>query len=135
MQMILFRGKRIDNGEWIEGYLICDREHYGKPDHHSYIVNHHHPSGCFGRDVYIEVDPATVGQYTGLKDRNGVRIFEGDVVEFDKGQFVVEYFESRMGFGFSGLKGRGVVCGFTMTDWEHLKVIGNIHDDPALLEV
>lgn len=40
---ILFRGKRIDTGEWAEGFLVCDIETWGKPDFHAYIANHKHP--------------------------------------------------------------------------------------------
>ena len=128
MREILFRGKQIDNGKWVEGYLICDREHYGKPDHHSYIVNHHHPSGCFGRDVYIEVDPSTVGQYTGLNDRNGVRIFEGDII-----------FVPRLEKVYEVKYQRGQYCiGINQPiayERHSCEVVGNIHDNPELLEV
>lgn len=124
MREILFRGKRIDNGEWVEGqfaYTIPSKE----PCIEVYFDS--------GISIRIRVDPYTVGQYTGLMDKNGQRIFEGDVVAFDRGEFVVTYFDCRMGFGFSGLNGRGVVSGFTMTDWEHLEVICNIHDNPELM--
>ena len=65
MRTILFRGKRVDNGEWIEGYLI-------KEDAGAFIFN----DGQYGKR--FSVDPKTVGQYTGLKDKNKTRIFEGD---------------------------------------------------------
>ena len=125
MREILFRGKRVDNGEWVYGSLVNAGVCMIIPQ------NAEHWGGAEFNIGYI-VDPETVGQYTGLADKNGKKIFEGDIAEFDNSQFVVEYFESRMGFGFAGLKGRGVVSGFTMMDWEHLKIIGNIHDNPEL---
>ena len=129
MREILFRGKRMDNGEWVEGYLLEDKAFYGKQDRHSYIVNHEHPSSCFGSDIYIEVDPATVGQFTGLT-ANGKRIFEGDIVRvydthnvkvtFDEGCFHVE---DRIIY----------VPAFTYPE-DAYEVIGSVHDNPELLE-
>ena len=134
---ILFRGKRVDNGRWVEGsFAILEHFYYGKPTHYILTGKCDYYDQTGKVDYHpVEIDPETVGQYTGLKDKNGVPVFEGDIVEFDDGRFVVEYFDSRMGFGFSGLRGRGMVCGFTMTHWEHLKIIGNIHDNPELMEV
>lgn len=124
MREILFRGKQIDNGEWNEGSLWV---HLNKP----YIMT-------TANVVGYEVDPETVGQYTGITDKNGVKIFEGDVVlcdrhindEFDKKTFFV-----REIYPISGLIGESLsgneICG---DDWEFAEVIGNIHDNPEILK-
>ena len=70
---ILFRGKRLDNGKWIEGYLWSER-----------TIGHTSPCGDTDKRI---VDPYTVSQYTGLTDMNGIKIFEGDIVQEDSGNY------------------------------------------------
>lgn len=137
MREILFRGKRVDNDEWIIGLFIKDCEIYGYKDEHTYIVTHEHPSSCFGSDIYFEVIPETIGQYTGLTDKNGKKIFEGDIVKYEYKDFRGEKCAIYLDVQYCEM------CGFykpfgdsddTFASAE-VEVIGNVFDNPELLEV
>lgn len=135
---ILFRGKSI-HGEWIYGYLNqhrgnirydCDCEPIADG---CYYINDWQAkidTGMYGQDY--KVDPETVGQFTGLTDRNGVKIFEGDIVRY--GQIgEVEYNSGSAQFTLNFTN--GTYDGFDKIPFCCCEVIGNIHDNPELLEV
>lgn len=162
MKEILFRGKRVDNGEWVEGYytelpcgslgatifsnddeLVCE-------DTTSYIIkvftkqhtnySNSNPLQVIECEKY-EVIPETVGQFTGLHDKNGNKIFEGDIIktrEFGK--------DSGYGINFNDFDVFEVIYSsasfklnnarrmFYLSKGQRIEVIGNIYDNPKLLE-
>ena len=134
MREILFRGKRTDNGEWVEGFYIVIGNPFtkdGLPMRHCIAVD----KTCF----YYEVDPATVGQFTGLCDKNGNKIFEGDIVTRYKENFLVIFDDAIYSacFGLFGKDRYGERTFFSFDFSEPsiaLAVIGNIHDNPELME-
>ena len=75
-QMIIFRGKRIDNGEWVYGFIVK-------------MVGTYHIVDKDDENTAYEVDPSTVGQYVGLKDKNGKQIFENGYMIIDKQTYKV----------------------------------------------
>lgn len=131
MREILFRGK-TDDGEWVYGSFCMDaREQF---------------NGLCGVDGFIrlydkakgkmqtyEVDRETVGQYTGLKDKNGERIFEGDIllVDGEDGYFKLEFDEDTARFI---MLGDSIIVDFDNFWSYEVEIIGNIHDNPELLE-
>jgi hypothetical protein len=125
MREILFRGKRVSDGEWVYG-------NYGFND--TVTAENHY---IFQNKAWeFFVDPATVGQYTGLTDKNGKRIFEGDILQNEEGclfgasyRFCVEFYPGRF-YGESG----GLLT-ITPGEMYLCEVIGNVHDNPELMEV
>ena len=150
MREILFRGKRVDNGKWVEGFLSKTRQNWKRaegtakkmvPDGEKFKTNElklcidYEDRGIMCCSV---IDPETVGQYTGLTDKNGRKIFEGDIVVIidaydNKVTYIVEYkltafCVSQLGVNYSTYLGD-----FNSGKYE-IEIIGNIHDNPELLK-
>ena len=134
MREILFRGKRVSDGEWVEGFYAYHKDCWkDRETHRIYKVFCESDCGDFYPDWY-EVDPTTIGQYTGLTDKNGKRIFEGDVVrrKIDSVESRCCY-EIRWNNSFTGYWYYRCSSFMSMMN-ESCRVVGNIHDNPELLE-
>ena len=134
MREILFRGKQLDNGEWVYGYYV----HIGPVScQRAYIIPE------YASAIYVkEVDPSTVDQYTGLKDKNGKRIFEGDIVSTDiaRPYLIVEFRDGCFMFNCNdgGKDYYDIMLPIledAQTEYKYGEIIGNIHDNPELLGV
>lgn len=145
----LFKGKRVDNGEWVEGGIYYQKSNNVKDEALYIIGGSLNNVGCA-----YEVIPETVRQCTGLRDKNGKLIFKGDVLKGFSYPFlsdgehnyyaVVVWFEDSAAFGIYTIKNpkskvRGISSGNTeyMSEWDsnNWEIIGNIHDNPELTEV
>ena len=122
MRVILFKAKRKDNGEWVEGDVM--HEPYGACI--QYCDNK--------KRTKVVVIPDTICQYTGLTDKNGNKIWENDIVEVigEEGYFTCEWDDDTARYVLSG---DGLTVDFDNC-WSHeIEVVGNILDNPELLEV
>ena len=125
MREILFRGKTKD-GRWVYGQLWVNRTATRET---AYIV--------LDDGNLEEVEPSTVGQYTGLTDKNGVKIFEGDVVRYlnsiESGTGVVTFDTCAYQFNWIDIDEANSLLMYFQCS-EEMEVIGNIHDNPELLD-
>ena len=124
MREILFRGKRTDNGEWVEGFYSAE-EYNLNIRKIEYIPR----IQIIGKCVSLGVLPETVGQFIGEVDKNGRKVFEGDIVKFKNELFEVKFIEKYS--RFSGVK-PGVV--FSVFLFSKSEVVGNVHDHPELIK-
>lgn len=136
MREILFRGKRADNGEWIKGSLLKVTIS-GKTYWLIFTDNFAQFNAEIKAVQHACVDPATVGQYTGLTDKNGVMIFEGDILEHHvQGDILV----NRGVVEWDDCDGRWahqlntMSPSFCMCNSSAIEVIGNIYDNPELMD-
>ena len=139
MREILFRAKRIDNGEWVEGYYgikgkgtDIENHYIMVPTFQSSIGNYDYM--CYFTDVHI--DPETICQYTGLKDKNGNRIWENDIARIDnsmdEGVGNIEFYGGM--WYVDGEPSNRLYDIVEYDDAAEVEVIGNIFDNPELLK-
>ncbi len=151
MREIIFRGKRLDNGEWVYGSLFVGfKKSYICPE----AIAMYNFDGALCLGGFIEVDPSTIGQYTGLKDKNGKMIFEGGIIKADNGkqssisvvkfgEYYPKMFYAMLDMFYPGtphLNATGFYAETTKHEdiilfkSRHIEVIGNIYDNPELLK-
>lgn len=140
MREILFRAKQVNNGEWVEGYFAIGKWYLDEKERYAILPT----DLCFYPhceiNEWIEIDPETLCQYTGLKDKNGNRIWENDIVSaWSEGKYATGMVKQRIDglyimypayqhnefWGLCPDKNRKT----------NVEVIGNVFDNPELLKV
>ena len=159
---IKFRGKDIETGNWVYGYYVCLEDYFRKPINGKERITHRIYSGsadtCTSENGYdftpswYEVDPDTVSQFTGLHDKNGNEIYEGDIIysEFNDGSntnCLIEWNEEKACFGLMDdseykYKMNGydfphfdnTILNNFMKNSKKFEIVGNIFDNKDLME-
>jgi len=128
MREIIFRGQRKDNKEWVEGYFVgkANKTFFSPAEDSTQIIDN---------DLWWhEVLPETVGQFTGLYDKNGRRIFEDDIVTNGKGhKGRITWYTEHCAFMIYSITENKVYWLYD-NDFSVIEVIGNVADNPELLE-
>lgn len=141
MREILFRGKSAKDGKWFTGQLLHFKSPVSEKELNIIV------EGCewddsnewFNIGKRTKVVPSTVGQYTGLTDKNGKKIFEGDIIDTPDRLVKVVWFADNAQFDLHFIRYKDDVTttnfkGIHMRDLKEYEVIGNIHDNSELLE-
>ncbi|MBF1529873.1 MAG: hypothetical protein HXN96_08030 [Prevotella salivae] len=127
---ILFRGFNEKNNKWLYGYYFVNR------GQHLVVADEIQTNPLVNWTDFV-VDPNTIGQYTGLTDKNGKKIFEGDIVTGRNCRFVVKYDERKAEFvavNSTLPKGFGLSMSQTWINGTNKIICGNIHDNPELMK-
>ena len=144
MRKILFRGKRLHDNKWIYGNFVSDCE--GNPhiiEPRFFCEDGHHLQYEDNTDTPVFIIPETVGQYTGLTDKNGTKIFEGDICRFKRfndvhvGEIVFNVTTASFIMWYQsivGAYGEKATHQMLLSVCDDIEVIGNIHDNPELLQ-
>lgn len=140
MREILFKAKRKDNGEWVEGLLI----HIGMYSFNEIEdIDVEYVLGIQRLDKSYEIDPSTLCQFIGLTDKNGKKIYENDIVETETYGYDKDYFITYIKFGaVFGIQGfhlanrRSLFYAgqLDLSKIDDTEVIGNVFDNPELVE-
>lgn len=139
MREILFRAKRIDNGEWVEGFYFCMVHDDGRHIHHFIMpLGVDLSLGTPIEKIQVEIDGKTICQYTGLTDKNGNKIWENDIVKYnyndygEKGTYIGKVIFREDTCTFIVTDGKSIDC-----EWwyEKKEVIGNIFDNACIDEL
>lgn len=138
MREILFRGKRVDNGKWVEGYYGVKGQGTDAEEHFIIKSKIMTTNSLKSQFAEVKVDPETVGQFTGIVDKNGKKIFEGDIIESPAYmRYVIKYdieyamFAKYIVSRPTHFEGRLVNIN-AMT--EVFEIIGDIYNNPELLK-
>lgn len=144
---IKFRGKRFDNGEWVVGSLLSIEDTCFIIEEGDFDFDYRTEAHAFWFDcTQKEVDPDTIGQFTGLLDKNGKEIYEGDILRSPLGNVVIVKFgykehivkhdiftDSFAAYGWIVENVKNGITDFLDNEFLQGEVIGNIHDNPSLI--